>query len=101
MNDFALPRNPVKESLLGMSGECFCGAFARPYELEMIQQFAPDVATEIARLEQIAKECGRVQCRWGKRQPGENGQVIVRTGPLCSSCDRKAAAAGVLFDDLE
>lgn len=97
MNDWALPRNPVKESLLGMSGECFCGAFARPAELEMIREICPDVAAEIDRLTAIAKECG-THCEWGKRKPGEKGVVTVQTGPLCSSCDRKAAAAGVLFE---
>lgn len=100
MNDWGLPRNPVKESIIGMSGECFCGAFARPYELEMIRQCVPDVAAEIDRLTEIAKECG-TPCEWGKRRKGESGVVTVHTGPLCASCDRKAAAAGVLFDDLE
>jgi 3'-phosphoadenosine 5'-phosphosulfate sulfotransferase (PAPS reductase)/FAD synthetase len=100
MTEHMLPRNPVKDSILGMSGECFCGAFARPWELEMIRMVVPDVAAEIDRLSVIAKECG-TPCEWGKRRKDEKGVVTVYTGPLCSSCDRKAVAAGVLFDDLE
>lgn len=100
MNAWGLSSNPIKKSPIGMSGECFCGAFARPYELEMIRQFAPDVAEEIDRLQQIAKECG-TPCEWGKRPKGQRGIVTVRTGPLCSGCDRRAAAAGVLFADMD
>lgn len=96
MDFWALPRNPVKDSVIGMSGECFCGAFARPGELEMIKKFVPDVAAEIDRLHAIAKECG-TPCEWGRRRPGETGVVTVRTGELCSTCDFKATAAGVLF----
>ncbi len=51
-----LARNPIKLSPLAMSGECFCGSFARPDELDMIRKFAPDVAVEIDRLQLIARE---------------------------------------------
>ena len=59
MNAFALLRNPVKDSVLGMSGECFCGAFARPYELDMIREVCPDVAVEIDRLAAIAETASK------------------------------------------
>lgn len=97
MDEHDLPRNPVKP-LLGMSGECFCGAFASPGELDRIRRYVPDVATEIDRLTLIAQECG-THDRWGTRPPDEKGLIAVKSGPLCSNCDRRAYAAGLLFED--
>lgn len=96
MEEFDLPKNPVKLSL-GMSGECFCGAFASPGEIERIRHHVPDVAAEIDRLAAVARECGKHDV-WGTRPPGSRkGLEVARTGPLCSSCDLKAANAGVVF----
>lgn len=92
-----VPRNPVKDSILAMSGECFCGAFARPNEREMIKAVCPDVDKEISRLEVIARENGikEENCTWGRRDR-KKGIEVVETGPMCNSCDRKAAAAGII-----
>lgn len=100
MDEHDLPRNPLKLRL-GLSGECFCGAFAAPGELERVRQWAPDVAAEIDRLAEIARSCGK-HAVWGTRPPGrgKKGIAVVETGPLCVGCDRKAAAAGVVFTDL-
>lgn len=97
MNRIGFDPNPIKESPLGMSGECFCGAFARPYELEMIRQVCPDVAEKIDSLtKKIAcSDITEKNKTWGYRQKSE--QELVETGPMCSSCDAKAAAAGVKF----
>lgn len=92
-----LPRNPVKVAL-GMSGECFCGAFASPGELDRIRRHCPDVAAEIDRLAVIARECGRHD-KWGTRPPKETGIVAAQSGELCSSCDLRARAAGIVFSD--
>lgn len=92
-----LPRNPIKESPLAMSGECFCGAFARPDEIAMIQRYAPDVAEEIARLAAIAEASG-THAAWGTRPDRARGVIVASSGQLCSSCDRRAAAAGLLFE---
>lgn len=96
MNLFGLSRNPVKESILGMSGECFCGAFARPGELDMIKEVVPDVAEEIQRLQTIAKECGHPpeRCVYGGPRT-KKGKNILETGPLCNTCDIKAMEAGL------
>ncbi len=90
------PRNPVKDSMLGMSGECFCGAFARPNEMEMLRQFCPDVAEKIDRLAKLAKNSGIEERNqsWGHR--GKKTIEVVETGPMCSSCDRRASAAGII-----
>lgn len=92
------PRNPIKMSPLAMSGECFCGAFARVNEIVLIQKYAPDVAEEIGRLEHLAKPNGG-RCKWGSRAPSEKGVVVAPTGPMCSSCDYKAAASGIILED--
>lgn len=97
MDEYDLPRNPIKMSPLGMSGECFCGAFARPGELAMIRQYAPDVAQEIDRLAVIAKECGKHSV-WGTRPDRAKGIVKSKTGPLCNSCDIRSASAGIILE---
>ncbi len=99
MAEHDLPKNPLKLSL-GMSGECFCGAFASPGELDRIRRHAPDVAAEIDRLAVIARECG-THDKWGTRPPKEMGLVGVKSGPLCSSCDLRAHAAGLLFSEAD
>lgn len=95
MEYFDLPKNPVKIAL-GMSGECFCGAFASPGEYERIRYHCPDVADEIDRLAVIAKECG-TPGKWGTRPSKDKGVIAVESGPLCSSCDLRAKAAGIEF----
>lgn len=95
MEEHDLPRNPVKIAL-GMSGECFCGAFAAPGELERIRHHCPDVADEIDRLADVARECGKHD-KWGTRPDGSKGEQAAESGPLCSSCDLRAKAAGVVF----
>jgi 3'-phosphoadenosine 5'-phosphosulfate sulfotransferase (PAPS reductase)/FAD synthetase len=96
MEEYDLPKNPVKLAL-GMSGECFCGAFASPGELDRIRRHCPDVAAEIDRLAEVARACGKHD-RWGTRPPGsKKGEQVAASGPLCSSCDLRAKAAGVVF----
>lgn len=81
------PTNDVS-SLLHMSGECLCGAFARPGELEQIEWWFPDVAAEIRALEADVRAAGHPEwlCRWGHGQGKPS-----KTGPLCSSCDSRFA----------
>lgn len=97
IDEWGLPRNKLK-SLLGMSGECLCGAFAQPGEIDLIRQHCPDVSAEIERLQEVAQQCG-TPCRWGTRpQRKLKGQRdLFPTGMLCSGCDARAAALGVEF----
>jgi 3'-phosphoadenosine 5'-phosphosulfate sulfotransferase (PAPS reductase)/FAD synthetase len=95
MEEFDLPTNPVKLAL-GMSGECLCGAFAAPGELDRIRHHLPDVAEEIDRLAAIARGCGK-HAVWGTRPDRKKGVQAAASGPLCSTCDLRAAAAGVVF----
>ena len=85
MSRHSLPRNEVVD-LLHMSGECLCGAFAKPGELDEIAYWFPEVFHEITELEAAAATAG-VPCRWGHRPPAENeideAQINM---PLCTSC---------------
>lgn len=94
MDEYGLPKNKLK-SLIGMSGECLCGAFAQPGEIELLKKHAPDVAEEITRLEAVATECGRNRRQWGSPKDWTTGCKIARTGPMCSSCDNSLAAGGL------
>jgi 3'-phosphoadenosine 5'-phosphosulfate sulfotransferase (PAPS reductase)/FAD synthetase len=96
MEDHDLPHNPIKETIIGMSGECFCGAFARPNEIAMLRHFTPDVAEEIDRLSIIAAKQKRKNCIWGKKM---KGVIVAETGPLCSSCDIRATNAGIILKE--
>jgi len=91
MDEMGLPVNKLKVAI-GMSGECFCGAFAAEGERELIKEHSPDVDIEIERLTVIARDCGK-PCIWGVRP-----HTIIRvaeTGPMCSSCDQRAASIGI------
>lgn len=83
-----VPRNEVSD-LLHMSGECLCGSFAHPGELEEIGEWFPDVVAEIRALEQEVENTGKFpaeRCRWGW---GAYRQRPSKVGPMCSSCDSR------------
>lgn len=91
---YSLPRNEVAEAL-GMSGECLCGAFAEPGELQRIEALFPAVVEEIRALEVRLLEAGSVpeeRCMWGWGAYRDGGPAS-KTGPLCSSCDFRADPA--------
>lgn len=95
-----LPRNPVSD-LLHISGECLCGAMAKPGELERIEEwFANDVAW-IRQLEDEVEAKGLRACRWGKRPPAvarEQMRAFLTPNDgsfpmLCAGCSPDAEAA--------
>lgn len=88
-----LKRNPVT-SVLGMSGECLCGAFAQPNEIVTIERHFPRVAQQIHELEIEAKSAGK-HCVWGTRPPREKNlnQYEIPFMPLCSGCPHSSEAA--------
>lgn len=99
MNDMDIPKSPIKLTPLGMSGECMCGCYARPSELSLIRRYAPDVAKEIDRLADIAQSLGK-NSTWGTRSDHRKGIVVVKSGPLCNSCDIRAMSAGIMVDQV-
>lgn len=82
---FDLPKNPVAENL-GMSGECLCGAYAKPGELDKIREFYPKTANYI---EKIEAESG---CPWGWEDKPTAAQsrlmkeIASENLQLCTSC---------------
>lgn len=95
MEHHGLQRNEVTD-MLHMSGECLCGAFARPGELDEIEFFFPETAAYIRELEREVEVAGIPACRWGKRPPVVvEGQGALPFTPLCVDCGskRKGGAA--------
>lgn len=90
---YLVPRNTVADTL-GMSGECLCGAFAEPGELDRICEHFPSVGEQIKSLERVAVEAGHPEerCMWGWGAYREGGKPS-KSGPLCSSCDFRADPA--------
>ncbi len=89
LEQHGLQRNLVSD-LLHISGECLCGAFARPGELNEIACWFPEVANRIKQL-QVEAKCAGVHSRWGTRRPDyfkrkRHGQLELAF-PLCSSCN--------------
>lgn len=83
---WGLKRNPVVDKL-HRSGECLCGALARPQEIEEIAFWYPDVARRIHALEQQCHERG-LPSRWGSTE------VLALDArqqwlPLCQSCETR------------
>jgi 3'-phosphoadenosine 5'-phosphosulfate sulfotransferase (PAPS reductase)/FAD synthetase len=79
-----VPVNQVSD-VLHMSGECLCGAFAHPGELDEIRMWYPDVADEIDALAADLTAAGSKYPFnvWGHGQ----GKPSEAVGPLCTSCN--------------
>ncbi|MFE4969984.1 hypothetical protein [Streptomyces sp. NPDC056660] len=80
----ALPLNEVTVHL-HMSGECLCGAFAKPNELDEIEFFYPHATKPHRELEREAESIGLTACKWGQRPPGERTRRRP-AGRLCAKC---------------
>ena len=85
MKQHDLPVNPVVLKLC-MSGECLCGAFAQPGELDVVRGFYPEAAREIDRIAEKVKAAGKHH-EWGTR-PARAAKPN-RQLPLCFSCEAK------------
>lgn len=89
-----VPRNTVSD-VLHMSGECLCGAAAKPGELERIREWFPDAAAYLDDLEAKVRAAGHPEelCKWGH---GLTGDTIAKltgrkplerdAGLLCGDC---------------
>jgi 3'-phosphoadenosine 5'-phosphosulfate sulfotransferase (PAPS reductase)/FAD synthetase len=79
-----VPLNEVSEKI-HMSGECLCGSFAKPGELEEIGAWFPEVKAEIEALEAEVRALGKFpehRCKWGHGK----GKATKKVGSLCTSC---------------
>lgn len=92
-----LERNPVVD-LIHMSGECLCGAFARPGEMQEIEGWFPAHADWLHELERKVAEKGLRAWRWGVRPPrihreqmamdfGADWDDAPLPGMLCVGCE--------------
>jgi hypothetical protein len=94
-----LPRNPAKE-ILGISGECLCGAFAHKGEKAALRIICPSTAARLDRLEAEVRALG-FPWGWEDRPPRgwkfqpKKGYV----GPMCMGCE-KIGPASDLADDI-
>ncbi len=86
-----LPRNEVAD-LLHMSGECLCGAFARPGELAEISRWYPETGERIRSIERRVRAAGHA---WGwEEQPPDRSKVPetqhdLITPPMCVGCAKR------------
>jgi 3'-phosphoadenosine 5'-phosphosulfate sulfotransferase (PAPS reductase)/FAD synthetase len=88
-----LPTNEIAKKLC-MSGECLCGAFAKPGELAEIKAVAPEAYEQIKALEQELEQSGQKRCKWGAK-PDEvyNYDPDQMMLPLCVDCQTKLEAS--------
>jgi 3'-phosphoadenosine 5'-phosphosulfate sulfotransferase (PAPS reductase)/FAD synthetase len=89
-----LRRNEVVD-LLHMSGECLCGAFAKPGEIKDLELWFPEVAEEIHALEAKVRAAGHHGCVWGHRPPRVHRDQMSfdAPGPMCVGCGGEQEAA--------
>ena len=66
-------KSPAYAMGFGISGECMCGAFADPWERELLRQHDPKLYAMIVGLERDVKVCGSEDAKhhteWGKSEP--------------------------------
>jgi len=94
-----LPVNEVAAAL-GKSGECLCGAYAHPGDLEAVRRVCPSLARRFERLSEEISPSSDHEMKWDMDELPEqwkqeaNGQCNAfretpeRTGPLCHDCTR-------------
>lgn len=91
-----LPRNPVVDEI-GMSGECLCGSFAEPGELDIVSEAFPQTRAEIEEIKAACRERG-VHAEWGQRPPKVDkhtyplGLPEPEALPMCHNCQARKAA---------
>jgi 3'-phosphoadenosine 5'-phosphosulfate sulfotransferase (PAPS reductase)/FAD synthetase len=89
---YNLPENPASKHL-GMSGECLCGAFAKPGELDRIAARYPELGERLRRLERESPTPwgydGGPASDWVEVS---HGQGVLGITPLCTSCIARGRA---------
>jgi 3'-phosphoadenosine 5'-phosphosulfate sulfotransferase (PAPS reductase)/FAD synthetase len=100
-----VPESPVRQKLC-MSGECLCGAYARPHELKEVTFFYPATGARLAALQARVRAAGfpwnwdeKAPPWWGRMRSAEKaGQAdafeaerneIVTRMMLCGSCEAR------------
>ncbi|MFD3714299.1 phosphoadenosine phosphosulfate reductase family protein [Streptomyces sp. NPDC058677] len=96
----ALPLNEVTEHL-HMSGDCACGAYAKPGELEERRFFYPKNAARIDEWQRAVEAAGIAACKWGERPPSSMRQPKGRRVKerLCAACAPPLDGQTDILDD--
>ena len=85
-----LKQNPVSE-ILGMSGECLCGAYAHPGELAKVKIVCPETYERIKALEARVREAGH-GWGWEDAPPRDrHKQTRQMFMPMCVGCEKGEA----------
>ena len=87
IEDHGLRRNEVVDKL-HRSGECLCGSFARPGELDEIAFWYPEVADRIRRMEKQCFDAG-LPWNWGSARSPIPHKDQTSFLDLCQSCQTK------------
>lgn len=98
--EFGLPRNPVR-SIIGVSGECNCGAYAGNAEFDAIRLVDSSRADDLCRLDAEMKSANGYPWAWGQDPPRwyldtKRGQSFLfpiddvqeNFRPMCVGCSR-------------
>lgn len=110
MSTERVPESPVRQKLC-MSGECLCGAFARPHESKEIAFFYPDTGKRLAELQTRVRAAG-FPWNWDEKPPrwwgrmkraqkagqadafeAERKEIVTRM-MLCGSCEARQERGG-------
>ncbi|KOT94527.1 hypothetical protein ADK70_12720 [Streptomyces rimosus subsp. pseudoverticillatus] len=99
----ALPLNEVTANL-HMSGDCTCGCYAKPNELDEIGFFYPEVAARIRRDQEAVRAAGIAAWKWGTPPPAgfnpqPSGPEEIVPAPACAKCVGDGLIQGSLEDD--
>jgi len=89
--EHGLRRNEVVD-LLHMSGECLCGAYARPEEMHELEMWFPIEAGRIHELERMVEAEGHASCIWGYAASHTNKVNPAQEhlfSPLCVGCESR------------
>jgi 3'-phosphoadenosine 5'-phosphosulfate sulfotransferase (PAPS reductase)/FAD synthetase len=82
-----LPVNPISQ-MLGMSGECLCGAFAHKGEKSLVRIVDPGTAARIDALEQEVSALGFNWGWEGKPPKGGRNKAQLSFHPFCMGCEK-------------
>lgn len=93
--EFGLPRNPVTD-VIGISGECLCGTFGSPQELDLLDAIEPETKAYVKGIEFVCSTIG-LHDKWATRPPKETscGVLDLTFGtapsfqPACVGCARR------------
>ncbi len=88
-------RNPVTDEL-GISGECMCGAFAQPGELDRLRKVDPELAARIDALHEEIKH--KFAWGWEGRPPKKPKSSPRDIHPMCIGCEKSAIVQAEMME---